>query len=72
MNENKGRTLAIWGLTLQFGFVVGIAGTVIGVMRAFGQMATSGSREKLSFQRSAREDGIPLDRRTDCGTVRGV
>ena len=43
MYENKGRTLAIWGLSLQFGFVVGIAGTVIGMMRAFGQMATSGT-----------------------------
>ena len=45
MNETKGRQLAIWGLILQLGFLVGVGGTVVGVMRAFSRMAADGSAQ---------------------------
>jgi hypothetical protein len=45
MNETKGKQLAIWGLILQLGFVVGVGGTVIGVMHAFSRMAADGTAQ---------------------------
>ena len=33
-----GRTLALWGTILQSGFLIGLAGTVIGMVRAFNSM----------------------------------
>ena len=38
MKEN-GKQLAIWGIVLQFGFLIGLAGTVIGMLRAFAELA---------------------------------
>ncbi len=38
MKEN-GKQLAVWGIVLQFGFLIGLAGTVIGMFRAFGELA---------------------------------
>lgn len=37
MKEN-GKHLAIWGMVLQFGFLIGLAGTVIGMLQAFGKL----------------------------------
>ncbi len=38
MNQ-KGKNLAIWGVALQLGTVVGLLGTIIGMVRAFGRLA---------------------------------
>jgi len=38
MNEN-GKRLAICGVVLQFGFVIGIIGTVIGMIHAFAELS---------------------------------
>jgi hypothetical protein len=40
MNQ-KGKNLAIWGIALQLGTVVGLFGTIIGMVRAFGRLAES-------------------------------
>ncbi len=40
MNQ-KGKQLAIWGVALQLGTVVGLIGTIIGMVQAFGRLATS-------------------------------
>ena len=37
MKEN-GKQLALWGVVLQFGFLIGFAGTVIGMIRAFAEV----------------------------------
>lgn len=37
MNQ-KGKQLAIWGVILQFGTVVGLVGTVVGMVRAFSRL----------------------------------
>ena len=38
MNE-KGKNLAIWGVALQLGTVVGLIGTIIGMLRAYVRLA---------------------------------
>ncbi len=38
MKEN-GKQLALWGVILQFGFLIGIAGTVVGMLRAFAELS---------------------------------
>ncbi|MFZ4655289.1 MAG: MotA/TolQ/ExbB proton channel family protein [Methylococcaceae bacterium] len=40
MNQ-KGKKLAIWGLALQLGLVVGPIGTIIGMIQSFGRLPTS-------------------------------
>ena len=45
MKKTKGKQLALWGLVLQLGFVVGVGGTVIGVMHAFSRMAADGTAQ---------------------------
>lgn len=40
MNQT-GKQLAIWGVALQLGLVVGLIGTVIGMIRAFDRLAES-------------------------------
>jgi len=40
MNQ-KGKQLAIWGIALQLGTVVGLIGTIIGMVRAFSRLAES-------------------------------
>ena len=40
MNQ-KGKQLAVWGVVLQLGTVVGLIGTIIGMVRAFGRLAES-------------------------------
>ena len=40
MNQ-KGKNIAIWGIALQLGTVVGLIGTIIGMVRAFGRLAES-------------------------------
>ena len=41
MNEN-GKKLAVWGTVLQLGFLIGLAGTVTGMIRAFAESANNG------------------------------
>ena len=40
MNQ-KGKNIAIWGIALQLGTVVGLIGTIVGMVRAFGRLAES-------------------------------
>ena len=61
MNSN-GKQLAIWGVVLQFGFLIGLAGTVIGMLRAFEKLA-----EENASQPEALTSGISLALYTTAG-----
>ena len=39
----KGKYLAIFGLVLQFGYLIGMVGTVVGMLRAFSRLASTGA-----------------------------
>ncbi len=43
--NTKGKQFAIWGVILQFGFLIGIVGTVIGMLRAFLILSKSGGAQ---------------------------
>lgn len=42
MMNTKGKQLAIWGIILQFGFLIGVIGTIIGMWYAFSELYQSG------------------------------
>lgn len=41
MNTNA-KQLAVWGIILQFGFMIGLIGTIIGMLRVFAELSQSG------------------------------
>ena len=45
MINEKGKQLALWGVGLQFGFAVGVVGTVIGLILAFGELSQNGQAQ---------------------------
>lgn len=56
MNQ-KGKNLAIWGVALQLGTVVGLLGTIIGMVRAFGRLAQNQTTQPAAL---ANDMGIVL------------
>ena len=50
--KKNGKQLAIWGIVLQFGSLIGLAGTVIGMLRAF---------EKLAQEKAPQAEALASD-----------
>ena len=48
MNQ-KGKNIAIWGIALQLGTVVGLIGTIVGMVRAFGRLAESETAQRAAL-----------------------
>lgn len=48
MNQ-EGKNLAIWGIALQLGMVVGLIGTIIGMVRAIGRLVESETAQSAAL-----------------------